>query len=336
MFKYSIIVPVYNAEEFIDRCVQSIIRQTYKEYEIILIDDGSVDQSPEICDKLEETYPQKIKTVHCKNGGTSRARNLGIQHATGDYIGFVDNDDFWYTDNGLKAIDDRLCKTQADAIVYKAVIYNDNEDKIYLGKNKTKSKEIEGKNFFDATRNLIKKGIITSAVWTKFVKRSIVVENQIFFPENMRNEDTDWTAKLFRHISSIDFYDKDFYVYRKGNEYSQTSKPIKREHVDDLKKIILDNIEFTGLAACEETRKKVIFNFLSYPYVVWLSQISFFSHIEKDISEMKEFLYILKCSSRPYVKLVYLACRIIGIKQTMKILNLMIVKKYPFLKESGK
>ena len=93
----SIIIPVYNVEQYINQCIESILIQTYHDYEIILIDDGSTDSSGEICD----TYARKdnrIKVVHQLNAGQASARNSGMDLAKGDYIGFLDNDDFYYPD----------------------------------------------------------------------------------------------------------------------------------------------------------------------------------------------------------------------------------------------
>ena len=89
----SVIVPVYNVEEYLDRCIESIVNQTYKNLEILLIDDGSTDNSYNICDKWAKK-DNRIKVVHKENGGVSSARNVGLDVATGDYIGFVDSDDY--------------------------------------------------------------------------------------------------------------------------------------------------------------------------------------------------------------------------------------------------
>ena len=89
----SIIVPVYNLEKYIEKCVRSLLQQTYTNVEIILVDDGSRDESGEICDRLA-SEDSRIKVIHKENGGLSSARNCGIENATGEYIMFVDGDDF--------------------------------------------------------------------------------------------------------------------------------------------------------------------------------------------------------------------------------------------------
>ena len=101
--KISIISPVYNVEDYLKDCVESILNQTYKNIELILIDDGSTDNSGKICDEYA-SKDNRVKIVHKKNGGLSSARNAGLDIATGDYIFFVDSDDFLYKNSVIEKI----------------------------------------------------------------------------------------------------------------------------------------------------------------------------------------------------------------------------------------
>ena len=93
----SVIVPIYKVQDYLDRCVQSIVNQTYKNLEIILVDDGSPDDCPRICDEWGKK-DQRIKVIHKENGGACTARNIGLANASGKYVSFVDSDDFMDTD----------------------------------------------------------------------------------------------------------------------------------------------------------------------------------------------------------------------------------------------
>ena len=124
----SVIVPIYNVEKYLDKCVESIVTQTYKNLEIILVDDGSPDRCPEICDKWAEK-DERIKVIHKKNGGLSDARNEGYAVSSGEYISFIDSDD--YIDREFYAIlsnaldngtDIAECATRLSALV-KAITY---------------------------------------------------------------------------------------------------------------------------------------------------------------------------------------------------------------------
>lgn len=333
MFKYSIIIPVYNSEKFLADCLNSILCQTYTDFEIILVDDCSSDSSPAICDEFAEKYPDKVKAIHCEtNGGVAQARNIGLENATGDYIGFTDNDDRWQFDYSLCEIDKKLSASKADMLVYGTSLYMDKAQKTELYGNTFKESMIENQDCFQAVRTMVKHDFINFAVWSKLVKREIIIENNILFPKNKRNEDTDWLAKVFAKINSVDSYEKALYLYRIGNDYSQTSKPLKRQYVDDLKEILIENIKAAALLDAE--RRDMIYDFLCQAYTVYLSQLALFDDIEADIKEIKQYSFILKCGSKPYVKYLYLFYRIFGIKLTMRVLNIMLLKQHPHLKAS--
>lgn len=114
--KLSIIVPVYNVEKFLNKCLDSLVGQTMEDYEIILVDDGSKDASGRICDDYAERYPELVRVMHIDNGGQGRARNFGIDTAKGEYLGFVDSDDWVETDMYPKLCQ-RADETGADVVV---------------------------------------------------------------------------------------------------------------------------------------------------------------------------------------------------------------------------
>lgn len=113
---FSIIVPIYNVEEYLERCVDSLLNQTYQNIEIILVDDGSCDNSRDICDKYSDEY-ENVMTVHKKNGGSADARNEGLKKANGKYISFIDSDD-WVEDIMYEVIHDKLEGCQSDILVF--------------------------------------------------------------------------------------------------------------------------------------------------------------------------------------------------------------------------
>lgn len=120
---FSIIVPVYNVEKYLNRCIDSILSQGFKSYEIILVDDGATDSCPAICDKYG-LLSNKIKVVHQKNGGLSKARNVGMEKAIGQYIMFLDSDD-WIAEYSLSTFAKIIDKDQCDLIVGRARTISD-------------------------------------------------------------------------------------------------------------------------------------------------------------------------------------------------------------------
>ena len=115
MLVISVIIPVYNVERYLLECIDSVLSQSYKNIEIILVDDGSTDSSSLICDQIKEKS-DKVVVIHKQNGGLSDARNAGIQVATGEYILFLDSDDFWDDKNAVFNLVNRVTKTQADVL----------------------------------------------------------------------------------------------------------------------------------------------------------------------------------------------------------------------------
>ncbi len=104
--KFSIILPCYNVEKYIRACIDSILQQTYKDFEVILVDDGARDSTPQICDEYAEK-DTRVRTIHKPNGGQADARNIGLEAAQGDYICYVDSDDFLANDNVLQLLADK-------------------------------------------------------------------------------------------------------------------------------------------------------------------------------------------------------------------------------------
>ena len=127
MIKISIIIPVYNVEKYLATCLDSVINQTYKNLEILLIDDGSTDSSGLICEQYSKK-DTRIKTIHKKNGGLSDARNVGISYASGDYISFIDSDDF-IDINTFTILNQYIKQYNADIITFNYYDYY-NKDKI--------------------------------------------------------------------------------------------------------------------------------------------------------------------------------------------------------------
>lgn len=205
----SIIVPIYNVEDFLARCIESILSQTYQNWELILVDDGSNDASPQICDKFAKKNCQ-IKVIHKSNQGVSKARNSGLNIARGKYICFIDSDD---------VIDSCFFETllpfiqqEADCIVY-------GYDRIHNGKLETFLlpnqeaiifKDIE-KEFFIFN---LKYYNLFVPLWNKVYKRSIIEFYKLRNEENISiNEDLIFNQKFFHYLKTFSYIDKPLYHY---------------------------------------------------------------------------------------------------------------------------
>lgn len=212
----SIITPVYKAESFIGRCIKSVLGQTYKDWELILIDDGSPDDSGVICDKYSKN-DSRIKCIHKENGGVSSARNLGLDKATGDFVTFVDSDDFI----GATYLEAFAAHTEYD-LMFTGIHRVGSVDYTLFGEKDipfptSQSLVLEIKNCSDE-KGLSLGGL--SFVACKALRRSIIEHNHIRFHENMiYGEDTIFVYEFIQYINNA--------IQIKGNEYyyDTPSKP---------------------------------------------------------------------------------------------------------------
>jgi len=223
--KISIIVPVYNAEKYLERCIKSLINQTYPNLEIILINDGSIDDSAKICDNYAK-IDNRIIVIHKENEGVSKARNLGMKKATGDYITFIDSDDFIEI-NTYNEIFDEL-KKDFDIIVfgYKVIKSRKNCDKIvpikreYFDENKEFLIDAYSNNYF-------------SCVWNKLYSKKLCKSVQ--FDEKLKfGEDFKFNLEITQQSQSIYSIDKTFHHYIVYENPNSLSKSEKLEKIIDI------------------------------------------------------------------------------------------------------
>lgn len=213
--RISVIVPVYNVEKYLKECIESILSQTYKDFELILVDDGSTDSSGKICDYYMGK-DDRIKVLHKKNGGLSSARNAGINIAVGEYVSFVDSDDYILEDFLKKLYEKSKC-SRAD--ICECTFY-------YL----------KGRKLIQSRKFDVKELIKTEAIerlfappyqsfvntWNKLYKRALFQE--ILFPEGKLHEDEFTTYKLLYEANKVAYLNECLYVYRIRNNSITTAK----------------------------------------------------------------------------------------------------------------
>ena len=206
----SIIVPIYNVENYLERCINSLIAQTYKNIEIILVDDGSTDNSLNICNAYSKK-DKRIKIIHQKNGGVSDARNKGISFSHGEYITFVDSDDYVSNDY-VEYMYNMICKTGAKLSICRVKIIWKNTKK-----NDCTKEYFKTLNQQDAFENLLYQQGIEVAVYGKLYKKDLF--DSIKFPKGEVYEDTAVIYKLIDINNKIAFGQKEcyYYVARKGS-----------------------------------------------------------------------------------------------------------------------
>lgn len=210
----SIIVPIYNVEKYLHRCVESIISQTYEKIEIILVDDGSPDESGKICDEYAKK-DNRIKVIHKTNGGISSARNAGIKASTGDYIVYVDSDD-WLEKNAIEILHTTIINENVDTVIGNYFI-SDGESfnkPIEYSKKIANKKFIKGTEEFDENVMLpIISGQRACYIWLFITKKSFLSGGKNFNEEVSFVEDGLYTLELLKKLDSIYFLDMPLYHY---------------------------------------------------------------------------------------------------------------------------
>ena len=215
MDKISVIIPVYNIEEYISECIESVIKQDYKELQIILVDDGSTDNSGKICDDYK-AKDERIEVIHKKNGGLGSARNAGLSKATGDFVSFVDGDDILNTKmyfEMIKALQDN----SADIVeILRKPFYSTKELQQQDEQGVSPVITMTG---MEALKNQLSvhKTLYTPlvAVWCRLYRTELVKEE--LFPEDRIHEDYCWDARVFVKANKYIVLKKILYYYRKRN-----------------------------------------------------------------------------------------------------------------------
>ncbi|MBQ7649507.1 MAG: glycosyltransferase [Victivallales bacterium] len=223
----SVIVPVFRVEKYLEECVSSILAQSYANLEIILVDDGSDDNCPAICDGFQAN-DNRVKVIHKKNGGLSQARNYGLRIATGDFIGFVDGDD-WIESGMYEAMLSAMLETGADIAVCNYHKESSDSKSIQRGEESSERKLYSSE---EAMRIILSStGFIRNTVWNKLYRRSVLAN--VIFPEGKLYEDTPWTGKVVCKAKKVICLASPLYHYLvRSDSLSHDDRQIVRRTMD--------------------------------------------------------------------------------------------------------
>lgn len=216
MSEISVIMPVYNVEKYLKQCLDSICNQTFRDIEIICVDDGSTDSSPDILKQYAEK-DSRIKVITQENRGLGGARNTGFKYATGNYVYFIDSDD--YLDlNALEKLHDNAVSNQSDIVLFKFKTVDD-DSRVHRKRLGFRIDDIFGDvnyNKFTFTYMEAKKHVMNSAfsACLKLYKKAFVDEINFSFPENLHFEDVPVHVRVMIEAESISFVPRSFYSYR--------------------------------------------------------------------------------------------------------------------------
>lgn len=235
----SIIIPVYKVENYIRECIDSIIIDSQYEYEIILVDDGSPDNSGAICDEYAEKY-EIITVIHQENKGPSSARNNGIMAASGKYVCFLDSDDRLHKES-LDKVLSILDKSNIELFFTK--INKFDESSIWDMGDYIESEALRNKDKLEAMRYLASRPKFSGSACSKIFRRDFIIDNGIRFPEDgLHSEDLGFVLDSIYRAKSFDKLDYEWYEYRQNREGSRTDN-VSGESLKGLLRFLNDGVE---------------------------------------------------------------------------------------------
>lgn len=316
----SVIVPVYKVEQYLHTCIESVLNQTYSNWELILVDDGSPDNCPQICDEYA-AKDQRIKVIHKKNGGSSDARNFGINAATGSYLLFLDSDDYWNDSSFLKGLSEVcLHQHEIEIVNFGWQKYFQNENRFLDDKRNFSIIKEEQTSNSDFICRLLENDLFIASACNKCVRRQFILRNNLFFKKGIRSEDMDWCGRILYLMPSMTCYDKKPYVYRQQVSGSITAS-VDITHIRNIIQMI-KTAQFKSVNL-ESKEKKIYLSFFAIQYLTLLYNIySDKFHNFPDLhNEVKGLRSILQNDLNHKVKVVNVFVKLFGFSLMSKLLR---------------
>ena len=312
---FSVIVPVYNVELYLRECVDSILSQTFTDFELILVDDGSQDKSSAICDEYAQA-DARVKVIHKENGGQSTARNLGVKSAKGKFVIFLDSDDFIANKSFFQDIYD-IANEKTDIVLFRYCKYygdgHTNDCRISLA-------NLDANNKTNLIQELVARDAFFCSCWSKCTRLELLKNNGIEFDTNLCCEDMDWYYQVISAAKRLKVLDKPYIYYRqRDNSVTSTFKEKSfTDYIFTIKKWsnIWGNVE-------DEEEKRIMLSSLAKLYCNLL--ISYSRHRKKLKSHKKEifsFKRLLTYDLNPRTKKMNQFTKFFGLNITCSLLNM--------------
>lgn len=222
MPKVSLIIPVYNVQDYIEKCMDSVVNQTIDDMEIIIVNDGSKDQSKQKIERYLEKYP-KIKYLEKENGGLSDARNYGLKFATGEYVAFLDSDDY-VEKNTYEEMYNLAKKEKSDMVECDFIWEYPNRIREDIG------------SLYSSKKEMIEKARVVA--WNKLIKREIIEKANLQFPVGLRYEDVEFFYKIVPYINKVSFVKKCLIHYVQRGDSIANTQNIRTKEIFK----VLDNV----------------------------------------------------------------------------------------------
>lgn len=315
--QFSVIIPVYNVRPYLDACVKSILSQSFADYEMLLIDDGSTDGSGEACDAWAQK-DNRIRVIHQPNGGLAAARNSGIREAGGAYILFLDSDDYWHEPTGLVLLNEILQHQNGslDVVLFgyrKVNLKNQKETKYPLDAFPQVQTVGEQKG------ELLRKRQYSNSACTKLVRRAFLQQHQIEFPVGRKSEDLIYSRKILTQMQSFSICANTLLTYQISREGSISTAFNEQNYRDILEQMQADIAALETMPPIERMLGRA---FWAEQACWFLGYLPFVRQPLKEVlNEAKIAFEILPYGSSKRTFIVNWMTKTLGRQRTVKILN---------------
>ena len=310
--KISLITITYNSEITLSDTIQSVLNQTYRDIEVILVDDGSPDGCPAMCDAYA-LKDSRVKVIHKPNGGLSDARNAGLKEATGDYVIFMDSDDFWVNNDALKKLVDLVCQHQnCDFIGFNCMYYYPDSQtyKKWVAYNEELAIPSDKDSAMCA---LVASGTVPMSACMKVISRKTLSEIGLTFKKGILEEDIPWFIDLLEGSKKCIFVNHYIYAYRQNVSGSITNSGGERSF-NCLFEILESELEKIKTRSFNDSAKLSLYSFLAYEYCILLSRLADISHSKEIRKKLYAYKWLLNYTANPKVKKTSIIYRIFGIR----------------------
>lgn len=319
--KISVIIPVYNVEAYIADCVRGVLMQDYEFLEVILVDDGSVDRSSEICD-VYAAEDSRVKVIHKSNGGLSDARNAGVAASTGEYVLFLDGDDLWDDTHAVSILAQRIAQTNADVLNFSYVKWFEATDKKEPYFWDIPPMPLLG-SISEQLDYLTDNGLYIASACNKLIRRELLIG--LPFECGIYSEDIQWCAKLMLWAESMDFICENFYLYR------QRSDSI-RHTISDKKCADLTNSILACAKLAEEAsldRRKALLQYSAFQLGTFFMVQAQAGKMQTEcISRLKTCCWLLQHhGGNRKVRILNLGCKLISFSLMCRLIRTIYHKK---------
>lgn len=315
MIRFSVVIPVYKVEQYLDECVASVVGQHFRDFEVILVDDGSPDNCGKMCDDWAKK-DDRIRVVHQENGGLSAARNTGIRNAVGEYVLFLDSDDWWADANVLGTIDAQLQKTPVDVLSYNyRKNYDGRMEPLYFPESTPDSQTPE-----TLEQMMIGDRWVNGAC-NKAIRLEILKSNSIYFRTGITSEDIDWTLRLALNSKRFAFKNVCAFVYRQ--HASSISHSATQKKIECLCSNVCECVRI--LNETDADRAEVMKPFVAYQYGTLVYNVAALPKAERSemlMTNIKQMRHLLTWSDNSKVRLIRLCDKLFGMKVTFGLLRM--------------